>query len=208
MVRLHDYFRSSASYRVRIALHMKGITFERVAWNLRDGKQASADYARISPQPLVPTLEIDGLILSQSLAIIDYLDERHPDPPFLPPDAAGRALSRALALTIACDIHPLNNLRVLGYLAEQFGQSEAGRNAWYRNWVERGFAAFEEQLTRSDRSGSFCVGDMPGIADICLVPQVYNARRFDVPLDAFPALRRIADAAADHPAFAAAHPDQ
>jgi len=208
MVRLHDYFRSSASYRVRIALNLKGIVYERVAWNLRDGEQASVDFKEISPQPLVPVLEIDDLILTQSLAIIDYLDERHADPPLLPDDAPGRALARALALAIACDIHPLNNLRVLDHLTDQLGHDEAARGRWYAHWVTAGFAAFEAQLARSGRTGRFCVGDMPGIADICLVPQVYNARRFGVALDDFPTLCRITALAETLPAFEAAHPDR
>jgi maleylacetoacetate isomerase len=207
MTRLHDYFRSSASYRVRIALNLKGIAYDGVAWNLRDGAQRSADYARISPQPLVPTLEIDDLLLTQSLSIVEYLDERQPDPPLLPADPAGRALARALALTIACDIHPLNNLRVLGYLTDPLGQDEVTRNAWYAHWVTEGFTAFEEQLRRSGRNGRFCIGDTPGLADLCLIPQLYNARRFEVPLDAFPTILEIAARAEHHPAFAAAHPD-
>jgi maleylacetoacetate isomerase len=203
---LHDYFRSSAAYRVRIALNLKGVEYESRAVDLREGEQKSTSYKALNPQGFVPMLEIDDHRLTQSLAICDYLDARFPEPPFVPPDPSDRAHVLAMALTIACDIHPLNNLRVLKYLSGPLQQDEETRGKWYVHWVTEGFEALESLAV--SRSGGFLFGNLPTLADICLVPQMYNARRFNVPLEAYPTLVR-ADASANAiPAFAAAHPDK
>ena len=203
---LHDYFRSSAAYRVRIALNLKGVEYESRAVDLREGEQKSTSYKALNPQGFVPMLEIDDHRLTQSLAICDYLDARFPEPPFVPPDPSDRAHVLAMALTIACDIHPLNNLRVLKYLSGPLQQDEETRDKWYVHWVTEGFEALESLAV--SRSGGFLFGNLPTLADICLVPQMYNARRFNVPLEAYPTLLR-ADASANAiPAFAAAHPDK
>ncbi|HYE29731.1 MAG TPA: maleylacetoacetate isomerase [Allosphingosinicella sp.] len=202
---LFDYFRSSTSYRVRIALGLKGIEYERVAVNLLDGAQQAPGYLAVNPQGLVPTLEIDGLRLTQSLAILDYLDITRPEPPLIPPDPADAARVRALALLVACDIHPVNNLRVLKYLKATLGQPQEARDAWYRHWVAEGFAALEAMAAPS--AGRFIFGDSPTLADICLVPQMFNARRFGVPLDDCPTLVRADAEANGLEAFARAHPD-
>ena len=203
---LNDYFRSSAAYRVRIALNLKGVEYESRQIDLREGEQKSSSYKALNPQGFVPMLEIDDHRLTQSLAICDYLDSRFPDPPFLPADPNDRAHVLAMALTIACDIHPLNNLRVLKYLSGPLKQDEAKRDKWYAHWITEGFDALEA-LAKS-RSGGFLFGNLPTLADICLVPQMYNARRFDVPLDDYPTLVR-ADASANAiSAFADAHPDR
>lgn len=203
--RLFDYFRSSASYRVRIALNLKGLDYERSPVSLLDGAQKSADYVALNPQGLVPTLEIDGNRLTQSLAIIDYLESTRPEPPLLPRDPGDVAHVRAMTLAIACDIHPLNNLRVLKYLKDESGQSQAARDIWYRHWVAEGFAALEAMA--APRSGRFLFGDSPTLADVCLVPQMFNARRLEVPLDDYPTLVRADAQACRLDAFAAAHPD-
>jgi maleylacetoacetate isomerase len=203
---LFDYFRSSASYRVRIALNLKGIEHDSVAIDLAGGAQKEADYRGRNPQGLVPMLEIDGLRLTQSLAIILYLERTRPNPPLLPIDPADAAHVQALALIVACDIHPLNNLRVLKYLSGPLGRDEPARNAWYAHWIAEGLTALEAQT--APRSGRFLFGDTPGLADIFLVPQLYNARRFNVPLDDYPTLRRVDAEASRLEAFAAAHPDR
>jgi maleylacetoacetate isomerase len=203
---LFDYFRSSASYRVRIALNLKGVQYDRVTVNLLQGGQRAPDYRAVNPQALVPTLEIDARRLTQSLAIIDYLDSTRPEPPLLPADPADAAHVRALALAVACDIHPLNNLRVLKYLKDELGQPQEARDSWYRHWVTEGFAALE--ALAAAQAGRFLFGDSPTLADICLVPQMFNARRLDVPLDAFPALVGADSEANCLEAFAAAHPDR
>jgi maleylacetoacetate isomerase len=205
MAVLFDYFRSSACYRVRIALNLKGIGYEAVPVNLVDGAQKADDYRALNPQGLVPMLELDGRRLTQSLAIIDYLDSTRPEPPFLPSDPAERAHVMALALTIACDIHPLNNLRVLKYLSGPLGQPQEARDTWYRHWIAEGLAALE--ALAAPQAGRFLYGDVPTLADICLVPQLYNARRFEVPLDSWPTLVRADSEACRLEAFAAAHPD-
>jgi maleylacetoacetate isomerase len=202
---LFDYFRSSASYRVRIALNLKGVGHERVPVNLVDGAQRAADYRAVNPQALVPALEIDGHRLTQSLAIIFYLDQTRPEPPLLPAGPAEAAHVRALALAVACDIHPLNNLRVLHYLKRPLGQEQAARDDWYRHWIAEGFAALEAMA--APRAGRFLFGDAPTLADVCLVPQMFNARRLDTPLEAYPTLVRADAEASRLQAFAAAHPD-
>jgi maleylacetoacetate isomerase len=203
---LFDYYRSSAAYRVRIALNLKGVTYESVPVNLAAGEQKDAGYLARNPQGLVPMLEVDGQRITQSLAIIDYLDATGPGPRLVPEDAGDRAHVLGLALIVACDIHPLNNLRVLKHLVGPLGQSEAAKNAWIATWIGEGFAALESMA--AERAGRFLFGDAPTLADICLVPQMYNARRFDVPLDDYPLLVRAdAEASALAP-FAAAHPDR
>jgi len=204
---LYDYHRSSACYRVRIALNLKGVAYTAVPVNLLDGEQKADDYRARNPQGFVPLLEADGLHLTQSLAIVDWLEARHPEPPLLPRDAGDRAHVLAMALAVACDIHPLNNLRVLKYLSGPLGLPQEARDAWYRHWVAEGLAALEAMAARG-AAGRFLFGDAPTLADLCLVPQMYNARRFDVPLDDYPSLVR-ADAEANRlEAFAAAHPDR
>ena len=177
-MRLYDYFRSSASFRVRIGLNLKGITVERTPVHLTKdgGAQFSPSFSALNPQQLVPVLEDGETVLIQSLAILEYLDETHPAPPFLPDGAEARARVRALAQIIACDLHPLDNLRVLKYLKDELGRDEDERNTWYRHWVAKGLSAFEAQLAGNDATGSFCHGDYPGLADICLVPQIFNAK--------------------------------
>jgi maleylacetoacetate isomerase len=202
---LHDYFRSSAAYRVRIALGLKGIEYDRHAVNLVEGEQQAADYRALNPQGFVPMLEIDDLRLTQSLAIIVYLDQKYPEPPLMPRDPAAGAHVRAMAMTIACDIHPLNNLRVLKYLTG-LGIAQEQRDEWYRHWVTEGLEALEAMA--SPRAGAFLLGDTVSLADICLVPQLYNARRFSVPITPYPTLRRADESASALPAFAAAHPDR
>lgn len=202
-VRLYDYFRSSACYRVRIALNLKGIAYEAVPTNLAEGAQKDPGYVAKNPQGFVPMLEVGELRLTQSLAIIDYLDAAYPEPPLVPKDPAQRAQELAMALTIACDIHPLNNLRILRYLKDGLDVPEPQRDDWYRHWVEEGFGALEARA----RPAPYLSGAAPGLADICLVPQMANARRFKVDLSPYPQLVAADAAAAAHPAFAAAHPD-
>ena len=202
---LYDYHRSSASYRVRIALNLKGAAYERVPVSLLDGEQRSDAYRARNPQGFVPVLEADGQRITQSLAIIDFLDATFPEPKLVPADAADRAHVLALALTIAADIHPLNNLRVLKELT-RLGLDQATRDDWYRHWVAEGFAALE--ALAAPRAGRFLFGDSVTLADVCLVPQMFNARRLETPLDAYPALVRADAQACALPAFAAAHPDR
>jgi maleylacetoacetate isomerase len=207
VLRLHSYFRSSAAYRCRIALNLKGLAHETAFVHLiKDGGQHTAPaYRALNPQALVPTLEHDGRVITQSLAIIEYLNEIHPEPPLLPGDAAERARIRAFALAIACDIHPLNNLRVLNYLKGPLQQSQAAVDAWYRQWVEEGLAACEALLPSA--ATRFCFGDQPTLADVVLVPQIYNARRFKCDLSAVPRLVAIDERARALAAFADAAPE-
>lgn len=208
MLTLYTYFRSSASYRVRIALNLKGLTYESVPVHLlkEGGAQHSPAYQQLNPARLVPTLMDGAQPLTQSLAIMEYLDETHPEPALLPRDALGRARVRALAQSIACEIHPLNNLRVLQYLENELQVDAIVRAHWYRHWVTLGFKALETLLADSADCGGFCHGDTPGLADCCLIPQLANARRFDTPLDAFPTLLRIEASCLALDAFARAAP--
>ena len=214
MLQLYSYFRSSAAYRLRIALHLKGLAFDTVPVHLLKGggEQLQSAYRAINPAALVPALNIDadndGTTLTQSLAIMEYLDETHPQPPLLPADALGRARVRALALTVACDIHPLNNLRVLTYLSGELQASGDARNAWARHWMALGFATLEQHLANDAATGLCCNGDTPTLADCCVVPQVFNARRFELDLAPYPTLVRIAEHCEALPAFIAAHPAQ
>ncbi len=208
MLRLHNYFRSSAAFRVRIALELKGLDYEYVAHHLlKDGgAQFSAAFTALNPQQLVPALETEQGVLTQSMAIIEWLEETHPQPPLLPAEPFERARVRALAQAIACEIHPLNNLRVLRYLVKDLGLSEDAKNRWYRHWVETGLAQFEQLLARSPATGRYCHGDRPGFADCLLVPQVFNARRMQCDIDGLPTIGRIVAACMELPAFQRAAP--
>jgi|SRR5664279_143887 len=208
-MKLFDYFRSSAAYRVRIALNLKGLAPERTFVHLRRGAQRDDAYLAVNPQGLVPALVTDGgAVLTQSLAIIEYLDETHPSPPLLPSDPEARARVRALALAVACDIHPIDNLRVLRYLLHTVGVSEEQKDAWYKYWIDVGLEALEIKLARDPATGRFCHGDTPTLADICLVPQMANARRVKMDLVPYPTLTRIDAACQALPAFAAAEPSR
>ncbi len=204
MIRLHGYWRSSAAYRVRIALALKGARYESVEVNLVTGEQRNPAFRARNPQGLVPALEVDGIIITQSLAIIDYLDATLPEPALVPREPVARATVLAQALVIAADIHPIDNLRVLNRLTEQFGADQAAKDEWYRHWIAEGFAALEAMAG----NGPFLGGDSPNLADICLVPQMYNARRFDLALGAYPKLVAADAAAQAVPAIAAVHPDR
>ncbi|MGL6071476.1 maleylacetoacetate isomerase [Craterilacuibacter sp.] len=207
-MKLYGYWRSSAAYRVRIALALKGIEYTPLAIDLSRHEQADAGFTRLNPQQLVPLLQDGDNRISQSLAIIEYLDETRPDTPLLPPDAAGRARVHSLALIIACDIHPLNNLRVLEYLQGELGIGKDFKTQWIQHWIGLGLAALESRLAGEPHDGPFCHGDSPGLADCCLVPQLYNARRFGLDLAPYPTLVAIDAACAALPAFIAAHPQQ
>jgi maleylpyruvate isomerase len=204
---LYDYFRSSAAYRVRIALNLKGLSAERRFVHLRKGEQRGSDYVRLNPQGLVPTLIAEDTPLTQSLAIIEYLDETHPEPALLPQGAVDRAWVRSIAQAIACDIHPIDNLRVLQYLDKTLNVDEAKRNEWYAHWIRLGFDAIEARL--ADRAGGkFVYGDTPTLADICLVPQVANAGRVKLPMGPYPRISAINANCLAHPAFDAARPER
>jgi maleylpyruvate isomerase len=205
-MRLYTFFRSSAAYRVRIGLNLKGITADLLPVNLRKGEQHDAGFVKTSPQHFVPALVDGPTVLTQSLAILEYLDETHPTPPFLPADPAGRARVRTIAFAIACDIHPLNNLRVLKHLQTAYDLDEPARDAWSRRWIEDGFAAIETMLAEGP-AGAFCHGDTPTLADICLVPQIANAHRVKTDLSPYPIIRRIDETCRALPAFAAAAPE-
>jgi maleylacetoacetate isomerase len=202
----YDYYRSSAAYRVRIALNLKGVDYETRPVNLLESEQTSDEYRKVNPLGLVPTLEIDGHLLVQSLAIINYLDLRFPNVPLIPASAEARAHVVSMCLTIACDIHPLNNLRVLKYLKNELGQPQEEVDRWYAHWIREGLPALE--ALAAPKAGKFLFGDGPSAADVCLVPQLYNARRFNVPIDDFPTLLRAEENANKIEAFAAAHPDR
>ena len=211
-MKVYGYFRSSAAYRLRIALNLKALQPEQQEFIhlTRDGgHQFSAAYRAVNPQKLVPTLATDdGAVLTQSLAIIEWLDETHPTPPLLPRGANDRAWVRAFAQAIACDIHPVNNLRVLTYLRKQLGQDDDGVNTWYRHWIAEGLAGLEELLVSHRRTGPWCHGDLPTLADICLVPQVANAERYKCDLAPYPTVMAITAHCRAHPAFAAAAPER
>ncbi len=215
-MKLHNYFRSSASYRVRIALELKGLRYDYLPVHLVKGEQRAAVYAAISADRLVPVLEVGGQVLSQSMAIIEYLEETYPAPPLLPAQPMARAQVRALAQLIACEVHPLTNLRVLRFLTTELQHEEAGKNLWYQHWCRQGLEAFERQLdllaVSRQRDGlpasSFCYGDSPTLADCCIVPQVFNARRFQVTLDGLPRTMAAVAACETLTAFQKAHPSQ
>ena len=191
MMKLYNYFRSSAAYRVRIALALKGLPFEYKVVHLMKGEHQTPAFGAINPQRLVPVLDDDGALLYQSLAILEYLEETHPEPALLPRNAVARNRVRSLAMLVACEIHPLNNPRVLKYLTEQFGASEAQKNEWYAHWVRQGFDALEKRLADEPGGGRFCHGDTVTMADCALVPQVFNAERFKVDLSPYPTIMRI-----------------
>lgn len=206
-MKLIGYFRSSAAYRVRIALNLKGIEVQHESRHLRKGEQAAPDYAALNPQKLVPALVLDnGEVLTQSLATIEYLDETHPEPPLLPRQPVGRARVRALSLIVAADIHPIQNLRVMAYLRKKLDQTEEGAFAWSRHWIETGFDAYEASVADHPATGRFSHGDVPTVADLCLVPQVFNAGRFKVDMARYPTIQRIYGACMELPAFDAAQP--
>jgi maleylacetoacetate isomerase len=209
VMKLIGYFRSSAAFRVRIALNYKGLKVEHASRHLRRGEQAAPDYVALNPQKLVPALVLDsGEVLTQSLAILEYLEETHPEPPLLPRDAAGRARVRALSLIVCADIHPIQNLRVMGYLREKFGQTEESAFAWSRHWIETGFEAYEATIAKDRKTGAFSHGDTPTFADLCLAPQVFNAARFKVDMARYPTIQRIHATCMQHPAFDAAQPSK
>ncbi|MGB2816672.1 MAG: maleylacetoacetate isomerase [Burkholderiaceae bacterium] len=207
-MKLYNYFRSSASFRVRIALNLKGLPYEYSVVHLtRDGGQQFAPaFLAINPDALIPVLEDDGERVTQSLAIIEYLEETHPQPPLLPTGAVDRAYVRSIALAIACEIHPLNNLRVLRYLVRDLKVSDDQKNAWYRHWVEQGLAAIEARLVAEKKFGRFALGDAVTLADVVIVPQIFNARRFDCRLDDVPTVMGIFDRCMELPAFIEAQP--
>jgi len=206
-VRLYSFFRSSAAYRVRIALNVKGVAYETVSVNLPGAAHHAAEFRALNPQATIPTLDDDGTILWQSLAIIEYLDARYPTPRLIPQEPVARARVQALAQLIACEIHPLNNLRVLKYLRGELELDDAAVNKWYSHWIAEAFGPLEQLVTKFS-GGRYCYGDSLTVADVCLVPQLYNARRFSCDVTPYPTLVRIADALSAEPAFAAAAPDR
>jgi maleylacetoacetate isomerase/maleylpyruvate isomerase len=206
-VRLYTYFRSSAAFRVRIALNFKGLPYAPQFVHLAKGEHRKPEYGAVNPQGLVPTLEDDGHLLTQSLAILEYLEETHPAPPLLPKDPLGRARARSLAMLIACEIHPLNNLRTLRHLKNALGKNEEQVNAWYRHWIADGLAKLESEL-RAPGTGVYCHGDMPGLADCCLVPQVFNAQRYQCDMAPYPTVMRVFDACMQLDAFERAQPSK
>jgi maleylpyruvate isomerase len=207
-MKLYTYFRSSAAYRVRIALNLKGLEYDAVPVHLLrgGGEQLQADYVKMNPSGLVPTFQDDYITLTQSMAILEYLEDEYPEVPLLPKDAAGRARVRELAQIVACDIHPVNNLRVLRYLVNDLGLSEEVKTQWYRHWLLGGLDVLEKHLARDPSAGPLCHGYLPTIADCFLVPQVFNAQRQGVDISAYPNIARINAACVEIPAFVAAHP--
>jgi maleylacetoacetate isomerase len=207
MYTLYTYWRSSTAYRARIAMNLKGLAYQPVYVSIPQRQHRAEEYLGVNPQGLVPALLGEDGLAVQSLAIIEYLEEKHPAPALLPAQPHARAYVRALAQVIGCEMHPLNNVRVLRYLQHDLGLDDAARQRWYARWIAEGFSAFEAMLERFGLHGRYCFGDTPGLADICLVPQVYNARRFDCPLDDYPTLARIAAECEKLPAFHAARPE-
>lgn len=206
-MKLYTYYRSSAAFRVRIALNRKALQYDSIPKLFAKNEHRAADYLALNPQGLIPALDIDGAVLSQSMAIMEYLDEKYPEPPFLPPDAIGRARVRSMALSIVADLHPINNLRVLNYLRREFKQGDDGVNTWYRHWVTEGFRSLEQLVGSYSKHGHYCYGDSVSLADICLVPQMYNARRFGTDLKPFPKLVAISTHLESLPEFDAAKPE-
>jgi maleylacetoacetate isomerase len=206
-MKLYTFFRSSAAFRVRIALNLKGLQYESLPKAFARNEHRAPEYLALNPQGLIPALATDGVVLSQSLAIIEYLNERHPTPPLLPEDPIDRARVRSMAMAIACEIHPLNNLRVLNYLRDSLQQDDAGVGTWYRHWVSEGFRGLEVQAREFSAKGGYCFGDAVSIADVLLVPQMFNARRFKTDLTPFPTLVGISTHLEALPAFAAARPE-
>lgn len=209
-MKLYTFFRSSASYRVRIALNLKALNYDQIPIHLRrgGGEQFTANYQNINAQALVPTLEDDGRYLIQSLAIVEYLEEKYPSPPLLPKAAADRAVVRSMALVIACEVHPIQNLRVLNYIKNEYQQNDEQVNRWAQHWIELGLAALEQMINAQTARGTFCFGDTPTLADICLVPQLGNARRFGCDLSRYPKILSVEKACIVIPAFADAAPDK
>ena len=208
-MKLYGYSRSSAAFRVRIALNLKGLAYEQISIHLRRNEQQAPAYLARNPQGLVPTLDDDGDLLTQSLAIIEFLEETHPAPPLLPPGALARARVRSLAQAIACDIHPIDNLRVLRYLAKPLGHDDKTVGQWFNHWIKTGFDGIERILAEDGEAGDFCHGDMPGLADICLVPQVFNAKRYpSFDFAPYPTITRIFDACLKLDAFERARPEK
>jgi maleylpyruvate isomerase len=209
-MKLYSYFRSSAAYRVRIALNLKGLDYDYAPVHLlRDGgEQLKPEYRELNPDGIVPTLVDGDDVLTQSIAIIEYLEETHPEPPLLPGTALDRAFIRSVALQVACEIHPIDNLRVLKYLKHTLKVGEEAKDAWYRHWLEAGFSSLEKRLANDQRVGALCFGNTPTLADLCLVPQVFNARRFNIDMSGYPTIERIADHAGQIDAFARAAPGQ
>ncbi len=209
-MKLYTFFRSSASYRVRIALNIKGLTYEQAPVHLRrgGGEQLAPAYKAINPQALVPALEDNGKVLTQSLAIIEYLEETHPKPALLPTDPADKALVRGMAMVIACEVHPIQNLRVLNYVKKEYGQSDEQVNRWAQHWIDLGLGALEQMILAQPKRGKFCFGDAPSLADICLIPQLGNARRYGCDLSKYPTIIAIEKTCMALPPFAAAAPEK
>jgi maleylacetoacetate isomerase/maleylpyruvate isomerase len=205
-MKLYGYFRSSAAFRVRIALNLKGLAYQPAFVHLAKGEHRKPEYGVLNPQGLVPALEDGGRLLTQSLAILEYLEETHPQPPLLPKDPFARARARSLALLVACEIHPLNNLRTLTHLRKALGQNEEQVNAWYRHWIADGMARLEAAMAQTPGTGRYSQGDAPGFADCCLVPQVFNAQRYQCELAPYPTVMRVFDACMQLDAFDRAQP--